>query len=135
MKGKMKKLNKEMNFSKLIKQPMTTRSDLEFLAKKLDLEPIRIVWLKEADPNYKGFRIINLGNPTISGTHWCSTYDGKYFDSFGLVPPEKLDHLEWIPLQIQNQDYGGCGSYALLWLWYAKEGELDQFYNHFTILN
>lgn len=135
MKGRMKKLNKAMHFSKLIKQPMTTRSDLEFLAKKLDLEPIRIVWLKDADPNYKGFRIINLGNPQIGGSHWIATYDGKYFDSFGLVPPEKLDHLEWIPLKIQNHSFGGCGSYALLWLWYAKQGELDQFYNLFETLN
>ena len=113
---------------------MTTRSDLEFLAKKLNLD-VQINWLKDVDVSDKGMQIINLGNPTISGTHWTCTYDGKYFDSFGLIPPEKLDHLEWIPLQKQNQNYGHCGQYSILWLYYAKEGELDKFYNLFETLN
>jgi hypothetical protein len=121
-------------FSEIIKKSQTTKSDLEFLANKLGLE-VKINWLKDVDPNYKGAQIINLGNPIIGGSHWVATYDGKYFDSFGLVPPEKLDHLEWIPLQIQNQNYGRCGSYAILWLWYAKEGELDQFYNLFNAVH
>lgn len=126
-----KKLIKRYFVSEIIKQPMTTKSDLEFLAKKLGIEPIQIVWLKDADPNYKGARIINLGNPTIGGSHWLGTYDGKYFDSFGLIPPEKLSHLEWVPLQIQNMNFGHCGSYVCLWLYYVMRGEEDQFYNMF----
>ena len=132
-----KKLIKSYFISEIIKKPMTTKSDLEFLAGKLGIEPLKIVWLKDADTNYKGAQIINLGNPTISGSHWVATYDGKYFDSFGLIPPEKFENYEyeWTPLQIQNQRYGYCGTYSLLWLYYAKMNEIDKFYNMFTTLN
>ena len=131
-----KKIIKSYFVSEILKKPMTTRSDLEFLANKLDLD-VEINWLKDClDPNrYKGAQIINLGNPNIGGSHWTAVYDGKYFDSFGLVPPEKLEGLEWIPLQKQNQNFGNCGQYCILWLYYAKEGELDQFYNLFTTMN
>jgi len=132
MKKKLINLSKRYFVSQIIKKPMTTRSDLEFLANKLNLD-VKINWLNDAKPNYKGAQIINLGNPTISGTHWVATYNGMYFDPFGIVPPEKLDQLEWIPLQIQDQNFGGCGNYAVLWLYYAKEGELDQFYNMFNV--
>lgn len=126
------KLIKHYFVSQIIKKPMTTKSDLEFLAKKLNLD-VKINWLKDVDPNDKSAQIINLGNPTIGGSHWTAMYNGMYFDPFGIVPPEKLDHLEWIPLQIQDQNFGGCGNYAVLWLYYAKEGELDQFYNMFNV--
>lgn len=113
---------------------MTTRSDLEFLADRLGLD-VKLTWLRDADPNYKGMQIINLGNEAIGGSHWTATYNNMYFDPFGIVPPEKLDHLEWIPLQIQNMNFGHCGSYCMLWLYYAKFGEIDQFYNLFDTLN
>ncbi len=123
-------------FSEIIKKSMTTKSDLEFLANKLGLD-VKINWLKDVDPNYKGMQIINLGNPIIGGSHWVATYNGIYFDSFGLVPPQKFEDAgyEWVPLQIQNENYGRCGSYAILFLYYAKMGELDQFYNLFNTLN
>lgn len=126
------KLIKHYFVSQIIKKPMTTKSDLEFLAKKLNLD-VKINWLKDVDPNDKSAQIINLGNPTISGTHWVAMYDDMYFDPLGIVPPEKLDHLEWIPLQIQNQNFGGCGNYCILWLYYAKIGEIDKFYDIFNI--
>ena len=132
MKKKLINLSKRYFVSQIIKKPMTTRSDLEFLANKLNLD-VKINWLRDVNPNDKEAQIINLGNPTISGSHWVGTYNGMYFDPFGLVPPEKLDHLEWIPLQIQNQNFGWCGNYVCLWLYYAKEGELDQFYNLFNV--
>lgn len=128
-------LAKSFSVSSILKKPMTTRSDLEFLLNKLEIEPFRVVWLKDADPNYREAQVINLGNKTIGGSHWVCTYDGKYFDSFGMVVPEKLDHLEWIPLQKQNQNYGHCGQYVCLWLYYAKMDELDKFYNLFETLN
>jgi hypothetical protein len=141
MKKKLNNLHKHFSVSQIIKKPMTTRSDLEYLAKKLKIgtepserEPLKVVWLKDADPNYKGPQIINLGSEIIGGSHWTCTYDGKYFDSFGLVPPEKLEHLEWTPLQIQGITEGFCGNWCILWLYYAKIGELDRFYNMFEKL-
>lgn len=126
-------LHKQYSVSNIVKKEMTTKSDLEFMAKKLGIEPLRIVWLKDADPNYKGAQIINLGNPSLSGTHWTCSYDGFYFDSFGLVPPQKFEdyNYQWIPLQIQDPKYGFCGNYVILWLYYAMRNELDQFYNLF----
>jgi len=129
-----KKLIKQYFVSEILKKPMTTKSDLEFMSNKLDLD-VKINWLKDVDVNDKGMQIINLGNPTIGGSHWVAMYNDMYFDSFGLIPPEKLDHLEWVPLQIQNQNFGHCGSYSILWLWYAKQGELDKFYNLFNTFN
>lgn len=129
-----KKLIKSYYLSDLVEKSMTTKSDLEFIADKLGIN-LKVNWLKDVDPNFKGPQIINLGNPIISGTHWVATYNGKYFDSFGMIPPEKLDHLEWVPLQIQNQNYGRCGQYCILWLYYAINNELDQFYNLFETLN
>lgn len=128
---KKKSIFKEFNIKKILNQEMTTKSDLEFMADKMGLGNIKISWLKDADELDTGMNIINLGNPSISGTHWVATYNGKYFDSFGLVPPEKLSRLEWTPLQIQDVRAGFCGNYCLLWLYYAKIGELDQFYNLF----
>jgi hypothetical protein len=131
-------LTKKYFFSEIIKKPMTTRGDLEFLADRFGIKPLKVEWLKDADPNYKGAQIINLGNPIIGGgSHWTCTYNGKYFDSFGLVPVQKFEDAgyEWIPLQKQNQNYGHCGTYCILWLYYAKIDELDKFYNLFETLN
>lgn len=121
--------------SEIIKKPMTTRSDLEFLLNKLDINPHRVVWLKDADPNYRHAQVINLGNNTIGGTHWVATYNGVYFDSFGMVPPQKFMDAgyEWYPLPIQDFKYGYCGNYVVLWLYYAKIDEIDKFYNLFNI--
>lgn len=134
---KKKLINRQYFLSEILKKSMTTKSDLEFLAKKLNLD-VKINWLKDADPNYKGMQIINLGNPYgVGGSHWTASYNGKYFDSFGLVPPQKFQDAgyEWIPLQVQNQNYGRCGQYVILFLYYAKIDELDQFYNLFETMN
>jgi hypothetical protein len=128
---KRKTIFKQFNIKNILKQQMTTRSDLEFMCDKMGLDNVKINWLKDVDPLDTGMNIINIGNPSIGGTHWIATYNGRYFDSFGLVPPEKLNRLEWTPLQIQDIREGYCGNYCLLWLYYNKIGELDQFYNLF----
>lgn len=128
------KLIKNYFISDILKKSATTKSELEFLAKKLNIPNIKIEWLKDADPNYKGPRIINLGNNIIGGTHWVATYNNIYFDSFGLPPPPQFENYEWIPLDIQDINYGGCGQYSVLFLYYAIENELDQFYNLFSII-
>lgn len=132
-----KKLIKQYFVSEIIKKPMTTRSDLEFLANKLDLD-VKINWLKDVDVNDKGMQIINLGNPYgVSGSHWTCSYDGKYFDSFGLIPPQKFVDAgyEWVPLQLQGITEGFCGNWCILWLYYAKMNEIDRFYNLFQTYN
>lgn len=133
---KKNKLIKEYFVSEIIKKPMTTKSDLEFLMNKLGID-VKINWLRDADPSYKGAQIINTGNNIIGGKHWTASYNGMYFDSFGMVLPPKFEEAgyEWYPLQIQGITEGFCGNFSILFLYYAKMGELDQFYNQFTILN
>lgn len=128
-----KNLFRKINISSVINAGATDRNDLELLAKKLINGPVKINWLKDYDKNNKGPQILNLGNPNIGGSHWCATYNGKYFDPFGLPSPPQLQHLEWVPLQIQSIKSGHCGQYSLLWLYYMMRDEEDQFYNQFTI--
>jgi len=128
---KTKSIYKEFNFKKILKSEMTSRSDLEFMCDKLGLKNVKISWLKDYDSNYSGPQILNLGNNTIGGTHWVAIDNNFYFDSFGITPPPQLEHLQYTPLHIQNINFGFCGNYCLLWLYYSKMDELDQFYNLF----
>lgn len=127
-----KKLFRKINISSVINAGATDKEQLKLLAKKLNI-PVKINWLKDYDPKDKGPQILNLGNPNIGGTHWIATYNGKYFDPFGIVPPPNLNNLEWVSLKIQSVKSGHCGQYCVLWLYYMMRGEEDQFYNMFTI--
>lgn len=122
-------------FSGIIRQSMTTKSDLEKILAKFGITDCKISWLSDYDPTYRGPQIINMGNRSIGGTHWIAAYDGKYFDSFGMPAPPSLTHLEWTPLQIQKIDEGRCGQWCALWIYYTKKGELDEFYSMFNIVS
>ena len=124
----MKNIERKYFASKIINSGETTRSELEFLAKKMGLD-VKINWQKDfiKDPNL--LQIINLGNPRLGGTHWVAVYQNKYFDPFGLAPA--IPDLEWIPFQIQSIRSGHCGTYAIMWLYYAFHDEIDKFYNLF----
>jgi len=128
-----KKLFRKLNISSVINAGATDKEQLKLLSKKLGIDNIKINWLKGYDKNYKGPQILNMGNPNIGGSHWCAMYNGKYFDPFGLPPAPPLQHLEWVPLQIQSVKSGHCGQYCLLWLYYAMKDEEDQFYNSFNV--
>ena len=131
-----KKINNSIDpdYKKILKQDMTTRKDLEFLAQKLNIPNLQVNWVRDYIQNPDIPQILNLGNNQIQGTHWISTYKGKYFDPFGLPPPNnKLKDLEWVQFHIQDQKKGGCGQYCLLWIYYMMIGEEDQFYNMFCM--
>lgn len=128
-----KKLFRKLNISSVINAGATDKEQLKLLSKKLGIDNVKINWLKDYDENDKCPQILNIGNPNIGGTHWCATYNGEYFDPFGIVPPSNLNNLEWVPLQIQSVKSGHCGQYCVLWLYYVMRGEEDQFYNMFTI--
>ena len=130
-----KSLDKILSVNKIIKQPMTTRSELEYLAQKLNIPNVKVCWLKDCDALPNVNYIINLGNPHIGGSHWCATSQGYYFDPFGIDPPPQLENLQWTPLQIQSIRTGYCGNYCMLWLYYAIRNEQDQFYSAFDAYN
>lgn len=82
--------------------------------------------------------VINLGNPLqMGGTHWISIWQNKYFDSFGLPPSDIVLKNgfkgAWNDVQIQDMREGGCGQYALLWLYYVMDGREKEFYDLFRV--
>lgn len=132
----LKKLNNlNAPFSRVIRQSMTTKSDLENILHRFGINDCKISWLENYDPSYQGPQILNMGNTDIGGTHWVATYQDKYFDSFALPPPPNLAHLQWTPLQFQDIDEGRCGQWCVLWVYYAKKNNLDYFYDEFNVVS
>jgi len=125
-------LFKPDKFKDLLKLEETSRDDLLKLASTMGLN-IKVDWAS----NYKKYSksdalIINIGDGV--GTHWTATYNGKYFDPFGLPPDLGLEHLEWTPIQIQDIKSGYCGQYCLFWLKHALADDLSGFYKRFAAL-
>lgn len=129
------KLPLSAHLDSFLRKAMTTRKEIEEMMKKLGING-NVAWQMDFDKSIP-YQILNLGNGMIGGTHWVAVDNRKkrYFDSFGLPPPQFIpDDYEWIPLQIQNINYGHCGQFALLFLWYSMRDEIDQFYNIFEAL-
>lgn len=132
----MRKINQELisnqELNRFLRKQMTTKEDLERMMKILGIDG-NIAWQIDFDKKIP-YQILNLGNGLIGGTHWVAVdnLNKRYFDSFGQPPPPIIPpEYEWMPLQIQDINYGHCGQYALLFLWYSMRGEIDQFYNLF----
>lgn len=118
----------------ILRKSSTNRQELTELMKLLKV-PTSVDWQLDFDKS-KPYQILNLGNGIIGGTHWVAVDNVKkrYFDSFGLPPPDIIPKsYEWQPIHIQNVNFGHCGQYAALFLYYSKMDELDQFYNLFTM--
>ena len=83
--------------------PNKPLSNIELLeaARKLKIPNFRGVSLRDIlpkKPKKKECGILNLDDTTGSGTHWVAWYkngtEKKYFDSYGLQPPNELvDYL------------------------------------------
>lgn len=130
------KKNKLLN---ILKKSGTNKNDLYYLLSKIGIDNVSIDWLYNFSINYP-YMILNLGNPlNQGGTHYVAVdnINKRYFDPFGLSPPNIItqSNYEWSPLQIQNIDFGHCGQYCCLWLYYSKHNELDRFYNLFYKYN
>lgn len=115
----------------IIRQGVTSKADIERLAHRLGLNVV-IDWIDNHNPDVK-LQILNIDADHIGGTHWVAVYDNKhYFDPLGLpIAREWLDHLEYTTIPVQDWRHGGCGTYSLLFLYYANMGEIDRFYNMF----
>lgn len=123
----------QMELNRFLLKEMTTKEDLDKIMRILKIDG-NVAWQIDFDKRVP-YQILNLGNGLIGGTHWVAVdnVNKRYFDSFGLPPPPMIPRdYEWIPLQIQDINYGHCGQYATLFLWYSKKNEVDQFFNLFT---
>ena len=107
--------------------PNKPLSNLELLeaARKLRIPNFRGVNLRDTlpkRPKRKECGILNLDDTTGSGTHWVAWYkkgdEKKYFDSYGLQPPNELVAYLRSPIlynteQIQPYDQVFCGHLCL----------------------
>ena len=107
--------------------PNKPLSNIELLeaARKLKIPNFRGVSLRDAlptTPKKKECGILNLDDTTGSGTHWVAWYkngtEKKYFDSYGLQPPNELvDYLAPSILynteRVQPYDQVFCGHLCL----------------------
>lgn len=115
--------------SKIIRNPVSSKADLEKLADKLGIRVV-IDWLD----NYKNgdTGIYNIDADHIGGSHWVAIYKDMYFDPLGLpIARNNLNYLQYTTLPIQNFRYGGCGLYCVLFIYYASKDDIDGFYNLF----
>ena len=107
--------------------PNKPLSNLELLeaARKLKIPNFRGVSLRDAlptTPKKKECGILNLDDTTGSGTHWVAWYkngtEKKYFDSYGLQPPNELVDYLHSPIlynteRVQPYDQVFCGHLCL----------------------
>ena len=122
---------------RVLRQSKTNQEELIKLLKDSGINDAKVDWSYNFDQSTP-YMILNLGNLTIGGTHWCAVDNIKkrYFDPLGASPPTYIPRgYEYNNLQIQDFNFGHCGQYCVLFLVYSKADELDRFYNLFTISN
>lgn len=113
----------------IIDESRTSDLDLLKLAKALDVKVDQIVFKQYLDKK-KNYCILNMGTPAISGTHWIcvSNKDKIYFDPLNLPRPRVIpSDYKQFPFRIQNERFGRCGQYVLLFLWYLQHDSLANF--------
>ena len=107
--------------------PNKPLSNIELLeaARKLKIPNCRGVSLRDIlpkKPKKKECGILNLDDTTGSGTHWVAWYkngtEKKYFDSYGLQPPNELVDYLHSPIlynteRVQPYDQVFCGHLCL----------------------
>ena len=107
--------------------PNKPLSNIELLeaARKLKIPNFRGVSLCDIlpkKPKKKECGILNLDDTTGSGTHWVAWYkngtEKKYFDSYGLQPPNELVDYLHSPIlynteRVQPYDQVFCGHLCL----------------------
>ena len=107
--------------------PNKPLSNIELLeaARKLKIPNFREVSLRDTlpkKPKKKECGILNLDDTSGLGTHWVAWYkngtEKKYFDSYGLQPPnEPVDYLHSLILynteRVQPYDQVFCGHLCL----------------------
>jgi len=134
MKNKLN-LYKNNKIENLLKLGRTSKKDLINISKSLNINNLQVKWAEEYDiEKDKNIpTILNIGD-NHEGSHWVAVYKGNYFDSFGMAPDSDIPgykQLKYNEIQIQDINKEFCGSYCLLWLYYAINNDIKTFYNLF----
>lgn len=128
-------MRKKLLTHSVLNKSATNREDLYKICRSFGLRNTKIEFARNFSPRYERM-ILNLGNPISGGSHWVAVdnVNKRYFDPFGMNPPTYIPKdYEWTPLSIQNINYGHCGQYCCLFLYYSKMNEIDKLYNLFEI--
>jgi len=123
----------ENSLWRILRNPVSSRADLEKLARQLNLR-IKFDWIDNYDPSATN-QILNIDADHIGGTHWIAVHKDMYFDPLGLpIARDSLNHLQYtsIPIQDYKDRRGGCGLYSMLFIWYAEHDDIDGFYARFV---
>lgn len=105
--------------------------------------PINNIFSRDTIPQYlllNKWYIVNLDRSDGTGTHWTCFYNGShfnfYFDSFGFVPPSKVekvlnDQYNYNTMRIQSLQSSSCGWYCLMIIreMNRQDNTLDTFTN------
>jgi hypothetical protein len=121
------------SINQIINSSITSTSDLLKLANELGVR-INQIDFKQYLNKKVDYAILNMGTPTISGTHWIgvSNRDKLYFDPLGLPKPIVIpSDYKYKHVAIQNPRFGRCGQYVLLWFYYLQHGRLPEFFELF----
>lgn len=118
--------------SQIIRGSVSSKAELEKLTNKLGLK-VNFDWIDNYDPDIES-QILNIDADHIGGSHWIAIYRQHYFDPLGLPPArEWCKSLQYTFVPIQDPEFGACGLYCVLFLWYANHDEIDKFYSLFRI--
>lgn len=136
----MKKKNKLISDFHLLRKSRTTADDLNKIADMLGfkIDYIGFGYNFPLIKNNSKLCILNLGNETIGGTHYVAVNNEtkEYFDPLGVMPPNYIpkNYKHNNHYTIQDMDYGHCGEYCVLWLYYSNLGKSDEFFKLFKQL-
>lgn len=95
-----------------------TNFDLYNVSKDIGIR-IKIIMRDEIEKNIEFPIIFNYQSSENKGTHWCSFYNGFYFDSFGIPPIKELENVtkKYNKLQIQPFVTEICGILSIYFLY------------------
>jgi hypothetical protein len=120
----------------IIDESRSSDDDLLKLAKTMGVKVDQIVFKQYLNTN-KNYSILNMGTPAIGGSHWVavSNKDKIYFDPLNLPRPRVIpSDYKQFPFRIQNANYGHCGQYSILFLYYLQHNALSAFMKLFDPL-
>jgi len=120
----------------IIKSSVDSDSDLLKLAGALNVEIDQIDFKHKLKLNVD-YAVLNMGTPSIGGTHWIAVSNKHklYFDPLQLPPPIVIPReYKQAPFRVQDHRWGHCGDYCVLWLYCLQHDNLQDFYKLFTKL-
>lgn len=119
--------------------------DLQKILNKLNIKNVKIISKDEKYDNPYNKYIINLHDYNKPGSHWVSLIDNFYFDSYGLIAPNEIEHhlnneYYYNDHQYQHLKATNCGWYALYFHLYFNNKKINKdnfkiFLNQFNIIN